>query len=248
MSLANKLNQQFPDIASFAGALSSGIQDELAPVYGRMAALEQAIVSLGGQVSAATNAANAAKKAAEDAAKTNTPPTPTPSATPQNSSGSNTGGSSTPSPSPSPAAPAPTPSVSPRQTIMVIALPNPIFVGDILAGNTRQTATLGVLPLEGAFYLGSQMELSVQNVDSTVEFVNWTDAAGNVISSSSTTTTTITPQSNAITANFRTKTTTTGGTSTGGTSTGGSTGGGASGGGGSLGDQTGGSIEEQNRI
>jgi hypothetical protein len=93
------------------------------------------------------------------------------------------------------------------------------------------------------------MDLTLSNIDSTVEFVNWTNAAGSVLGTSPSLTVEINEANASITANFRDKPTTTGGTSTTGT-TGGSTtsGGGSGGGGGSLGDETGGSIEERNRI
>jgi len=257
MGIKDRLTGKFDSLPPFADALSAGIQDELKPVFDRMNALQQAITQLGGQVasaqsaadgaaSAAAAAAAAAAKAAEDAAKA-AQPTPTPSAS---TTGGTTGGTTTPTTTPGVTPPiTPTPSASTRPSLFVLALPNPIFIGDILSGNTRPPASIGISPREGAFYVGSLMDLTLSNIDNTVEFVNWTNAAGSVLGTSPSLTVEINEANASITANFRDKPTTTGGTSTTGT-TGGSTtsGGGSGGGGGSLGDETGGSIEERNRI
>lgn len=245
MGIADKLQGSFSSLPPFAAALSAGVQDELAPVYERMAQLEAAITQLGGQVSAASAAAAAAAAAAEAARNAAQTPTPSQSAT------TSTSGGNPPAPSPSAGTtsvptPTPTPSSTPRPTLLVIALASPIFVGDIFNGGFRQTAAIGITPKEGAFYVGSEMELSVSNVDSTVEFVNWTNSAGELLGGSPTLTTTVTEANSSIAANFRTKSTTSTDGTTGGTTTGGT--GGSGGGGGSLGDETGGSIEERNRI
>lgn len=261
MGIKNRLEgKEFSSLGPFADALAAGVQDELGPTLAKIAQLEAAVVQLGGQVGAAASAA-AAAQAAADAAKTaaQTPPAPTPAASspaPTPAVSSPTGPAPTPAAS-SPAGPAPTPSVSSRPTLTVIALPEPIFVGDIFNGGFRPTAVIGIDPKEGAYYLNSEMELSVRSVDSTVEFVNWTNSAGETIGVSPTLITTVTEVNRAITANFRNKpaTTTTvtpapSSTPTVTGTTGGNTGGGASGGGGSLGDQSGGgsAIDDSTRI
>jgi hypothetical protein len=242
MGLEDKLSGQFSSMPPFAKALSDGIKDELAPVFARMAALEQAVVQLGGQVQTATNTANDAAKAADEAKKASQP-TPTPSSATGGSTtgGSTTGGSTTGGSGPSttpPATPAPTPSPSSKPSLFVLALPNPIFIGDILSGNTRPPAAIGISPREGAFYVGSLMDLSLSNIDSTVEFVNWTNAAGSVLGTSPTLTVTVNEANASITANFRDKPTTTGGTGTTSTTGGSTTSGGGSGGGDGGGSST----------
>ena len=259
MGIVDKLQGSFASLPPFAAALQAGVQDELSPMMARLAALETAVVQLGGQISSAAAAA-AAAQAAADAAKTaaQTPPAPSPMASPAASppaASPTTSGPTGPTPSPSAAispSPTPTPSVTSRPTLFVIALPEPIFVGDIFNGGFRQTATIGISPQEGAFYVGSNMELSISNVDRTVEFVNWTNSVGETLGVSPTLITTVTEVNKAITANFRNKpaTTTTGGTTTGGGTTGGGTtgGSGTSGGGGSLGGGGGGAIDDSTRI
>lgn len=244
MGIKDRLQGSFSTLPPFADALSAGVQDELRPLFDRMAALEAAITQLGGQVSSATNTANNAARTADEARRAATQPTPspTPSSTTPSSDGT-TGGTSTGNPA---VTPQPTPSPSSRPTLLVIALPNPIFIGDILAGNTRPPATIGVSPREGAFYVGSLIDLSLSSVDDTVEFVNWTNSAGEVLGGSPTLTTTVTEANQSIVANFRDKPVTTGGGTTG--TGGGTTGGSGGGGGGSLGDQTGGAIDDANRI
>lgn len=211
MGIKDRLEgRQFSSLGPFADALAAGVQDELRPTLAKIASLEQAIAQLGGQVSAAQNTADSAARAAQDAARVaddaKKAAQPTPMPTPSSTIGTTDGPTTTPTTSPgvSPT-PQPTPSVSPRPTLFMLALPNPVFVGDILSGGFRTTANIRLDPLEGAAYIGSDVELTISEIDSTVEFVNWTDKNGRILGTSNPIVVTVSDDTTSINANFRQK-------------------------------------------
>lgn len=211
MGIKDRLEgKEFSSLGPFADALAAGVADELAPTLAKIASLEQAIAQLGGQVATAQSTADGAAKAAQDAAKAAddakkaAQPTPTP--TPSKSAGATGGPEATPTTTPG-VTPSitPTPSASPRPTLFMLALPNPIFVGDIFNGGFRTTANISLNPLEGAAFVGSGVELTISNIDSTVEFVNWTDKNGQILGTSNPIVVTVSEDTTSINANFRQK-------------------------------------------
>lgn len=117
MSIASRMNSQFPDIASFAAALSAGVIEEIAPFQAQIDALRAEIVQLRADMAAfgvavTAAAADAAAASAASAAAGATATAAAAAAATAAASAAAAGSGTTPPPAPSPAAVTAPPAVS----------------------------------------------------------------------------------------------------------------------------------------
>ncbi len=200
MGIIDRLTGDFSSLPPFAEAVSEGVKEEISivvkPLQEELAAIKTQLAQLGIAVESAQSSADSAAQAAATAqssadsaaataataqqtANQAANPTPTPSATPVATPPASGVPPITPQPTP-------TPSASPRQTVFVLTLPDPIFLGNILAGETfRPPATITSTPLEGAFYAGSDLRLEASNIDASLSFAGWYNTDTNELLGSS---------------------------------------------------------------
>lgn len=168
MGIQDSLQGEFSSLPPFANALEKGVRDEISqaliPLQQELADIKNQLVTLGIAVQTAQQTADSAAQAATTPPSTPAATQSAPQSTPQSTPGTTPG-----------TTPAITPTVTPssKPTVFVLALAEPIFVGNILEGGTRPTATIRVRPIEDNYYVGSEIELQYSNPDSTVEFVGW---------------------------------------------------------------------------
>jgi hypothetical protein len=179
MGIQQSIQGNFSSLPPFTDALEAGVKDEinqaLVPIQQELADLKNQIATL----SAATADAQAAASAAQTTANTalTTAQTSTTGST-ATTTGTTTGTTTTST------SPTGSSSTSPRQTVFVTAISDPLIIGstelfNFGPNNLRAPADVSVTPREDALYVGSQAELRYRNIDPTVRFTGWVNSDTN---------------------------------------------------------------------